>query len=124
MPSSPVTAGADGESAAAGPLASSTSRSDTPGSLAARMVLAVIRIYQGLRGGRPTPCRYVPTCSVYAAEAVQHHGAVRGGWLALRRLSRCHPFGSWGYDPVPGTEDAQGAVDIEIEAEIRTAVTT
>ena len=46
-------------------------------------------------------CRYQPTCSAYALEALEKHGALKGGWLTLRRLGRCHPFGSDGYDPVP-----------------------
>jgi putative membrane protein insertion efficiency factor len=46
-------------------------------------------------------CRFEPTCSAYALEAVQRHGAVRGSWLALRRLARCHPWGGCGLDPVP-----------------------
>ena len=46
-------------------------------------------------------CRFRPTCSEYALEAVERHGAMRGGWLALRRLVRCHPWGGAGYDPVP-----------------------
>lgn len=46
-------------------------------------------------------CRYDPSCSAYALEAVIEHGAVRGGWLALRRLGRCHPWGGCGWDPVP-----------------------
>jgi len=49
----------------------------------------------------PSGCRFHPTCSEYASEAIQLHGALRGGGLALRRLLRCHPFGSSGFDPVP-----------------------
>lgn len=66
-----------------------------------RIVLAPIRWYQLVRAGRPSPCRFVPSCSTYAAEAVAAHGAARGTWLAARRLGRCHPFGGSGYDPVP-----------------------
>ena len=47
-------------------------------------------------------CRYLPTCSEYALEAFDRHGAGRGGWLVLRRLARCHPWGGAGWDPVPG----------------------
>ncbi|MQQ08456.1 membrane protein insertion efficiency factor YidD [Epibacterium sp. SM1979] len=46
-------------------------------------------------------CRFQPTCSAYAMEALEKHGAVKGSWLTLRRLGRCHPLGSSGYDPVP-----------------------
>jgi uncharacterized protein len=48
-------------------------------------------------------CRFYPSCSAYALEAVQVHGALKGSWLAVRRLSRCHPFHAGGLDPVPGT---------------------
>ena len=49
----------------------------------------------------PMACRYLPTCSAYAVDAVTLHGPLAGGWLALRRLARCHPLGGHGYDPVP-----------------------
>ena len=50
-------------------------------------------------------CRFEPTCSAYAAEAVDRFGAARGGWLALKRIARCHPWGGLGFDPVPFTEN-------------------
>lgn len=60
-----------------------------------------IALYQVARAGRPSPCRHVPTCSVYGREAIANHGALKGGWLTLRRIGRCNPWGSEGYDPVP-----------------------
>lgn len=68
-----------------------------------RGLLKAIRFYQtAVSPLFPPRCRYIPTCSQYALEAVEKHGAVKGGWLAFRRLLRCHPFhrGGW-YDPVP-----------------------
>jgi len=53
-------------------------------------------------------CRYEPTCSVYAIEAIETHGALKGGWLAVRRICRCHPFYPGGYDPVPRAEHRHG----------------
>lgn len=61
-----------------------------------------IRAYQAVVAGRPSPCRYWPTCSTYALDALATHGALRGGWLTVRRLLRCHPWAARsGVDPVP-----------------------
>lgn len=64
--------------------------------------LAVIRFYRSaISPMTPASCRFQPTCSTYAHEAIEKHGAGKGGWLALKRIFRCHPFGGKGYDPVP-----------------------
>lgn len=70
-------------------------------SVPSRVMVRVVRVYQYAAAGRPSPCRHVPSCSTYAVEALEAHGALRGSWLALRRLGRCHPWGTSGYDPVP-----------------------
>jgi hypothetical protein len=75
-------------------------------SVAARPLIGAVRLYQKVAAGHPSPCRHVPSCSTYAVEAFQIHGAVRGSWLAARRLSRCHPWGTQGYDPVPDRKAA------------------
>jgi uncharacterized protein len=67
----------------------------------ARLLDGAIVVYQRLSAGRPPRCRYYPTCSQYAREAIAEHGSARGTWLAVRRLGRCHPFGGHGFDPVP-----------------------
>ena len=70
-----------------------------------RLLLSLIRFYrQEISPLRPPCCRFIPTCSEYALEAVEKYGVFRGGWLARRRLARCHPFHrqkSVEYDPVP-----------------------
>ena len=67
-----------------------------------KLFLALIRFYQlCISPLSPPRCRYTPTCSQYAIEAVSKYGALKGGWLALKRLARCHPWGGCGYDPVP-----------------------
>jgi uncharacterized protein len=68
---------------------------------AASALHAGVRLYQRVTAGRPTPCRFVPTCSNYALDALEAHGAVRGTGLTVRRLCRCHPWGGHGWDPVP-----------------------
>lgn len=66
------------------------------------IVISVIRFYQrGVSPFMPAACRYRPTCSEYAKVAVERHGVARGGWLAVRRIGRCHPWGGSGLDPVP-----------------------
>jgi putative membrane protein insertion efficiency factor len=75
-------------------------------SVAARAAFAAVRGYQRVTANRPSPCRYIPTCSNYALDAYEHHGFVRGTWLTARRISRCHPWGGHGWDPVPGVGDA------------------
>ena len=67
----------------------------------ARALRWFVRSYQHLRAGRPSPCRFTPSCSAYAIDALETHGARRGTWLAVRRLGRCHPWGGSGWDPVP-----------------------
>ncbi len=79
-------------------------------SIAARALILLVRGYQAalspLMGGH---CRFDPTCSRYAIEALRTHGALRGGWLTTRRVCRCHPLGGSGYDPVPPPPPASPA---------------
>ncbi|GFI54169.1 putative membrane protein insertion efficiency factor [Alistipes sp.] len=65
-------------------------------------LILLVRFYQvGISPLKPPSCRFTPTCSQYALEALRKHGPIRGTWLAVRRLLRCHPWGGSGYDPVP-----------------------
>ena len=67
-----------------------------------KLLILPIRFYQRFISPlTPPTCRFTPTCSQYAVEALQKHGPLKGSWLALKRLLRCHPCGGSGYDPVP-----------------------
>ena len=79
---------------------------DLPGhSPVQRLLLRAIDGYQRAFDGRPSPCRFFPSCSEYGAEAIHLHGAGRGSWLTGRRLLRCRPLGPSGFDPVPPSND-------------------
>jgi putative membrane protein insertion efficiency factor len=68
----------------------------------ARILIGLVRFYQlAISPWLPPACRFTPSCSCYAIDALRAHGAMRGAWLAVRRIVRCHPWGGFGYDPVP-----------------------
>ena len=70
----------------------------------AKPLIGIVRLYRAaLSPWLGMNCRFQPTCSSYAIEALQRYGALKGSWLALRRIGRCHPWGGSGYDPVPGS---------------------
>ena len=86
-----------------------TASAPSPGDITLKRVIRIlIRFYQKflnpvlkLLGGPNSGCRYQPTCSNYFLQAVETHGSMRGSWLGVRRIFRCHPWGGYGYDPVP-----------------------
>jgi uncharacterized protein len=102
-----------------------TGQQPRPASAAAWLLIALLTGYRRyvspLLGPR---CRFYPSCSAYALEAVQVHGALRGSWLAMRRLSRCHPFHSGGLDPVPGRDRKQEAATVAVTDVSSAGVTT
>ena len=66
-----------------------------------KFVLLLIHIYQIFSKYTPARCRFYPTCSEYTRQAIEKYGLVRGGWLGIKRICKCHPFNEGGYDPVP-----------------------
>jgi uncharacterized protein len=91
-------------------------------------VLLLIRFYQRvISPWTPPSCRYYPSCSQYAYVAVERHGLVRGGWLAVRRLGRCHPWAAGGVDHVPpagGTTDSSRDIHTDIHTDIHSTVSS
>ncbi|GAA1873410.1 hypothetical protein GCM10009836_63020 [Pseudonocardia ailaonensis] len=89
-------------------------------SLPARALIGAVRFYQRfISPALPPTCRFYPSCSAYALEAVQVHGAAKGTWLAVRRLLRCHPWHPGGVDPVPPRTPAPNADPHDDSAEKR-----
>ena len=72
------------------------------GQVTGRILVALIRGYQRVSRYTPPTCRFTPSCSEYTAQAIHAYGPLRGSWLGLRRICRCHPFHPGGHDPVPG----------------------
>lgn len=80
--------------------------------LGRRTVQAPIRVYRKyISPIKPATCRFYPTCSAYALEAIEIHGPLKGSWLAAKRIARCHPFNPGGLDPVPPLEDQEDKND-------------
>ncbi|MDG2427639.1 MAG: membrane protein insertion efficiency factor YidD [Acidimicrobiales bacterium] len=76
-----------------------------------KILRSMVRGYQRVTANRPTPCRFIPTCSSYAIEALEKRGAIRGLLLTGGRLCRCHPWGGQGWDPVPLPVEASHPLD-------------
>lgn len=69
------------------------------------IMIKLIKFYKLLPGTFHNQCRFIPTCSDYALEAIESYGALKGGYLSFKRIMRCNPFGKFGYDPVPNKEE-------------------
>jgi putative membrane protein insertion efficiency factor len=79
----------------------------------AKILIGAVRLYQlAISSWTPASCRFTPTCSTYAIEAVARHGAAKGAWMALKRIGRCHPWGGHGYDPVPPSDAGVESLDL------------
>lgn len=69
------------------------------------LLIGLVRLYQLIISPYlPSSCRYHPTCSQYGIDALRQHGALKGGWMAIKRIARCHPWSEGGYDPVPPSQ--------------------
>lgn len=100
--------GADGVSGAGGPRTGGAARG--PGSLAAQLLVALVQAYRLVPKPGPPRCRFEPSCSAYALEALRVHGSARGVWLSVRRVARCHPFNAGGVDCVPSPTVQAGRI--------------
>ena len=81
--------------------------------MVAKILIGAVRLYQlAISSWTPASCRFTPTCSTYAIEAVARHGAAKGAWMALKRIGRCHPWGGHGYDPVPMSDAGVESLDL------------
>jgi uncharacterized protein len=90
-----------------------------------RILIAAVRAYQRwISPLRPPSCRFTPTCSAYAVTAIERHGALRGGWLAARRLLRCGPWHPGGHDPVPPAVEPRGGTPTDSTFDAATSTPT
>jgi uncharacterized protein len=104
----------------AAPLVGATPVGSRPG-LGARLLMLPIRGWRLISVRLPPRCRFYPSCSQYALDALTIHGALRGGWLAVRRVGRCHPWHDGGLDPVPPPHDHSNT---RSQPDLRTATAT
>jgi len=88
-------------------LKTQTVKNTTSRSPLALLFIGIVRFYQLFISPFLGPrCRFQPTCSSYALEAISTHGGAKGGWLAIKRIAKCHPWGGFGYDPVPQSDSS------------------